>query len=42
MPITSCGYAVGTGMFTAAEMHQMQTGITETINRLARGFLTPV
>jgi ectoine hydroxylase-related dioxygenase (phytanoyl-CoA dioxygenase family) len=41
MPITSCGYAVGTGMFTAAEIHQMQTGITETINRLARGFLTP-
>ena len=41
MPITPCGYAVGTGIFTPAEIHQMQTGITETINRIARGFLTP-
>jgi ectoine hydroxylase-related dioxygenase (phytanoyl-CoA dioxygenase family) len=41
MPITSCGYAVGTEVFTAAEIQQMQTGITETINRIARGFLTP-
>jgi hypothetical protein len=41
MPITPCGYAVGTGIFTPAEIHQMQTSITETINRLARGFLTP-
>src|SRR5262249_61971247 len=41
MSITSCGYAVGTGIFTPAEIHQMQTGITETINRIARGFLTP-
>ena len=41
MPITPCGYAVGTGIFTSAEIHQMQTGITETVNRIARGFLTP-
>jgi hypothetical protein len=41
MSITSCGYAVGTGIFTPAEIHQMQTGITETINRIARGFITP-
>jgi hypothetical protein len=41
MPITPCGYAVGTGIFTPAELHQLQTSITETINRLARGFLTP-
>ena len=41
MLITPCGYAVGTGIFTPAEIHQMQTGIMETINRLARGFLTP-
>jgi hypothetical protein len=41
MPITSCGYAVGTGIFTPAEIHQLQTSITETINRLVRGFLTP-
>ena len=40
MPISSCGYAVGTGIFTPAEIHQLQTGITETINRIARGFLT--
>ena len=40
MPITPCGYAVGTEIFTPAEIHQMQTSITETINRLARGFLT--
>ena len=26
---------------TPAEIHQMQTSITETINRIARGFLTP-
>jgi hypothetical protein len=24
-----------------AEIHQMQTSLTETINHLARGFLTP-
>ena len=41
MPITPCGYAVGTGIFTPAEIHQMQTSITETVNRLAHGFLTP-
>jgi ectoine hydroxylase-related dioxygenase (phytanoyl-CoA dioxygenase family) len=41
MPITPCGYAVGTGIFTPVEIHQMQAGITETINRIARGFLTP-
>ena len=41
MPITPCGYAVGTGIFTPDEIHQMQTSITETINRLAHGFLTP-
>jgi ectoine hydroxylase-related dioxygenase (phytanoyl-CoA dioxygenase family) len=41
MPITPCGYAVGGGIFTPAEIDQLQTGITETINRLARGFLTP-
>jgi len=41
MPITPCGYAVGTEIFTLAEIHQMQTSITETINRLARGFFTP-
>ena len=41
MPITPYGYAVGTGIFTQTEIHQMQTSITETINRLARGFLTP-
>ena len=41
MPITPCGYAVGTGIFTPAEIHQMQTSITETIDRLAHGFLTP-
>ena len=41
MSITPCGYAVGTGIFTPAEIHQMQTSITETINRIARGFLTP-
>jgi ectoine hydroxylase-related dioxygenase (phytanoyl-CoA dioxygenase family) len=41
MSITPCGYAVGTGIFTPVEIHQMQNGITETINRIARGFLTP-
>jgi hypothetical protein len=41
MPITPCGYAVGTGIFPPAEIQQMQAGITETINRIARGFLTP-
>lgn len=41
MPITPCGYAVGTEIFTPTEIDQMQTGITDTINRLARGFLTP-
>jgi len=41
MPIPSCGYAIGTEIFTPAEIHQLQTGITETINRIARGFLTP-
>ena len=41
MAITPCGYAVGTGIFTPTEIHQMQTGITETINRIAGGFLTP-
>jgi len=40
MPITPCGYAVGTGIFTPTEIHEMQPSITETINRLARGFLT--
>ena len=41
MPITPGGYAIGTGIFTPAEIDQMQTSITETIDRLAHGFLTP-
>jgi len=41
MSITPCGYVVGTGIFTPVEIQQMQAGITETINRIARGFLTP-
>lgn len=41
MSITPCGYAVGSAIFTPTEIAQMQTGITATINRLARGFLTP-
>lgn len=41
MSIAPCGYAVGTAIFTPAEIAQMQTGITDTLNRLARGFLTP-
>ncbi len=41
MVITPSGYAVGTDIFTPADIHAMQTGLTETINRLARGFLTP-
>jgi hypothetical protein len=41
MPITPCGYAVGSRIFTPTEIRKMQTSITETINRLARGFLTP-
>src|SRR5262245_18437234 len=41
MSITPCGYAVGTEIFTPAEIHQMQIGIMETIDRIAHGFLTP-
>ena len=41
MSITPCGYAVGTAIFTPTEIHQLQAGITDTINRLAHGFLTP-
>ncbi len=41
MPIIPCGYAVGTGIFTPTEISQMQISNTETINRLAHGFLTP-
>ena len=41
MPITQCGYAVGRGILSPAEIQQMQTSITETMNRIARGFLTP-
>lgn len=41
MVITPCGYATGTAIFTPADIAQMQTGIMESLNRLARGFLTP-
>lgn len=41
MLITPCRYAVGAGIFTPAEIYQMQTSLTETLNRLVHGFLTP-
>src|SRR5262245_61289595 len=41
MPITACGYARGRDIFCPAEITQLQDSITETTNRLARGFLTP-
>jgi hypothetical protein len=41
MTTTECGYAVGHDIFSPAEIHEMQHSITETINRIARGFLTP-
>ena len=41
MTITECGYAVGRDVFSPAEIDAMRSSITETINRIARGFLTP-
>lgn len=41
MPITTCGYARGQDIFTPAEIQDLQASITDTTNRLARGFLTP-
>ena len=41
MNISACGYAIGQDMFSPAEIHEMQNRITATINRIARGFLTP-
>ena len=41
MPITDCGYAIGHDVFNPAEVEMMRTSIDDTINRIARGFLTP-
>ncbi len=41
MPLTESGYEVGCKMFSPAEIHEMRDSITETINRMACGFLTP-
>ena len=41
MSMTACGYARGRGIFCPAEIQQLQASITDTTNRLARGFLTP-
>jgi hypothetical protein len=41
MPITACGYVRGRNIFCPAEIKQLQDSITDTTNRLARGFLTP-
>jgi Phytanoyl-CoA dioxygenase (PhyH) len=41
MPITDCGYAMGRDIFGPAEVELMRTSIGDTIDRIARGFLTP-
>ena len=41
MSMTACGYARGRRIFCPAEIQQLQASITDTTNRLARGFLTP-
>jgi hypothetical protein len=41
MPMPACGYARGRDIFCPAEIQQLQASITDTTNRLARGFLTP-
>ena len=41
MSMTACGYARGRDIFCPAEIQQLQASITDTTNRLARGFLTP-
>jgi hypothetical protein len=41
MTIAACGYAVGHDIFSPSEIDEMRCSITETINRIARGFLTP-
>ena len=41
MAIAECGYVHGSAIFSPAEIQQLQTSLTETTNRLARGFLTP-
>jgi hypothetical protein len=41
MPITDCGYAIGRDIFSLADVALMRTSISDTIERIARGFLTP-
>jgi hypothetical protein len=41
MPITTCGYARGQDIFSPAEIQDLQASITDTTNRLTRGFITP-
>lgn len=41
MPIAECGYVHGRAIFSPAEIQELQTSLTETTDRLARGFLTP-
>ena len=41
MSMTACGYVRGRDIFSAAEIQQLQASITDTTDRLARGFLTP-
>jgi Phytanoyl-CoA dioxygenase (PhyH) len=41
MPIAQCGYVYGRAIFSPDEIQQLHTSLTETTNRLARGFLTP-
>lgn len=41
MAFTPCGYAQGRAVFSPAEVQELQASITETLDRIARGFLTP-
>ena len=41
MAVIEQGYAVGEGIFSSAEIEDVRAGITDTIDRIARGFLTP-
>jgi hypothetical protein len=41
MPIADCGFAMGHSIFSPAEVELMRTSIGDTIDRIARGFLTP-
>jgi len=41
MTFKESGYDVGCDIFSAAEIHEMRHSVTDTINRIARGFLTP-